>query len=145
MNRVRIVAAVVSAAVGFAALIVTSPVCADVCATLEVRNVRPGQGVVRVVAYDDPASFDRTPAASAQLPAGAETTMHVQLCGLKGPSVAIKLFQDVNGNGKLDVNALGMPSEPWGASGKPTPMAPPTFTSASVPLDGSTIVVALSR
>ena len=71
--------------------------------------------------------------------------MHVQLCGLKGSSVAIKLFQDVNGNGKLDVNALGMPSEPWGASGRPTPMAPPTWASASVPLDGSTIVVALSR
>ena len=38
-----------------------------------------------------------------------------------------------------------MPTEPWGASGKPTPMSAPTWDTAQVPVDGSTIVVKLSK
>ena len=76
--------------------------------------------------------------------AGA-ATMSFPLCGLTGASVALTLFQDLNGNGKLDANAFGMPSEPWGASGKPAAMAAPTWRQTSVPLDGTTIVVKLSK
>ena len=71
--------------------------------------------------------------------------MSFPLCGLSGASVALTLFQDLNGNGKLDANVLGMPTEPWGASGKPVAMSAPTWETTVVPLDGTTIVVKLSK
>jgi uncharacterized protein (DUF2141 family) len=117
---------------------------ADGCASIEVQNLRLNQGPLMVAAYTDAASFRKTAASSMQLPVSAEM-MQVQLCNLSGPIVALTLYQDLNGNGKLDANAFGIPSEPWGASGKTSAMTAPTWETAQVPLDGSTIVVKLSK
>ena len=41
---------------------------------------------------------------------------------------AVSVYQDVNGNGKLDMGLLGVPKEPVGASNNPKPrMGPPRF------------------
>ena len=117
---------------------------ADGCASVEVQNLRPGQGALMLAAYTDAASFRKTAASSLQLPVTAET-MQVQVCNLAGSIVALTLYQDLNGNGKLDANAFGVPSEPWGASGKTSAMTAPTWDTAQVPLDGSAIVVKLSK
>jgi uncharacterized protein (DUF2141 family) len=53
-------------------------------------------------------------------------------------------FQDVNGNGKLDKNLLGMPKEPYGFSnGARGSAGPPKFSAAAVTLhpDGTTTIV----
>jgi uncharacterized protein (DUF2141 family) len=115
----------------------------SVCATVEVQNLRVGQGPLMVAAYADAASFRKTAVSQLQLAVSAET-MTIQVCGLSGDAVALTLFQDLNGNGKLDANPFGMPIEPWGASGKAAPMGP-TWASAQVPLDAQTIVVKLSK
>jgi uncharacterized protein (DUF2141 family) len=117
---------------------------ADGCAQIEVQNLRLNQGPLMIAAYTDAANFRKTAASSMQLPVSAET-MQVQLCNLTGPIVALTLYQDLNGNGKLDANAFGVPSEPWGASGKTSAMTAPTWETTQVPLDGSTIVVKLSK
>ncbi len=114
------------------------------CATVEVQNVRPEQGVLMIAAFADAASFNKSPVVATQMKAGA-ATMTFPLCGLAGTSIALTLFQDLNGNGKLDANAFGIPSEPWGASGKPAAMAAPTWETTVVPLNGTTIVVKLSK
>jgi uncharacterized protein (DUF2141 family) len=114
------------------------------CVQVQVQNVRPEQGVLMIAAYGDAASFNKAPVVAMQMPAGG-ATMSFALCGVAGTSVALTLFQDLNGNGKLDANAFGVPSEPWGASGKPAAMAAPTWDSTAVPLDGTTIVVKLSK
>ena len=98
-----------------------------------------------VADYDGAASFNKAPAAVTQIRAGAATTMRFSLCGLAGASVSLTLFQDLNGNGKLDSNAFGVPSEPWGASGRPAAMSAPTWETTAVAVDGSTVVVALSK
>ena len=121
-----------------------SPAHAQDCAKVEVQNLKPGQGMLMLAAYTDAASFRKTAAASLQLPVSAET-MLVQVCNLSGSVVGLTLFQDLNGNGKLDSNPFGMPTEPWGASGKTSAMSAPTWETAQVPLDGSTIVVKLSK
>lgn len=43
-------------------------------------------------------------------------TASVVFSNLPAGEYAIKLFYDVNGNGKLDTNLLGIPSEPFGFS-----------------------------
>ena len=75
---------------------------------------------------------------------GTAATMTFPLCGLTGGRCA-DAVQDLNGNGKLDANVLGIPTEPWGASGKPAAMSAPTWETTVVALDGTTIVVKLSK
>jgi uncharacterized protein (DUF2141 family) len=117
------------------------------CIQVEVQNLRPQEGVLMVAAYTDAAGYKaRKWATSLQVRAGASTTQSVQLCGLSGESVALSMYQDLNGNGKLDTSILGMPTEPWGASGKPSAMSAPTWETTQVPLAaGATIVVKLSQ
>jgi uncharacterized protein (DUF2141 family) len=113
------------------------------CAKVEVQNLRTGQGPLMVAAYADAASFRKTAASQLQLAVTGET-MTIQVCGLSGDAVALTLYQDLNGNGKMDTNPFGMPNEPWGASGKPAAMGP-SWDSAQVPLSAETIVVKLSK
>ncbi len=139
-------ATLVSAAAAFGALVCAgSALAADGCVSVEVRNVRPGQGMLMVAAYPDAATFSKQPSVATQLQSPADTTATVQLCGLTGSTVALTLYQDLNGNGQLDRNVFGIPSEPWGASGAVRPMSAPTWESAAVSLDGKPIVVTLSK
>ena len=114
------------------------------CTRVEVQNLRVGQGPLMLAAYADEAGFDKVAASKMQVAVTGET-QQVVVCGLGGPSAAFTLFQDLNANGKLDTNPFGVPTEPWGASGTPRPMAAPTWESAHVALDGSTVVVKLSK
>ena len=122
----------------------STPARAATCANVEVRNLHAGQGMLMIAAYADAASFNKAPVVATQMKVDGET-MTFPLCGLTGDTVALTLYQDLNGNGKLDANVLGIPSEPWGASGKPAAMSAPTWDTTSVPLDGTTIVVKLSK
>lgn len=120
----------------------TSPPTA--CTPVEVHHVRPEQGSLMVRAFDAAADYGKTPAATMQVKADAEV-VSFQLCGLRNGVVAISLFQDLNGNGALDRNAFGIPSEPWGASGKPSAFSAPTWESTQVPVDGKPVVVKLAK
>ena len=113
------------------------------CATVEVHNVRPGQGFLMVAAFTDAASFRSRPAVALRLPAG-EATMRFPLCGLAGEVVALTLFQDLDGDGKMGANLVGMPTEPWGSSGTPGASGP-TWDTAKVALGGNPITVRLSQ
>ena len=113
------------------------------CAKVQVQNLRADQGPLMVAAYTSAETFRKTAASQMQIAVTGET-MTVQVCGLIGDTVALTLFQDLNGNGKMDANPFGMPTEPWGASGKAAPMGP-SWESAQVPLGAETIVVKLSK
>ncbi len=143
--RHRHLAAVLAGAVATVALLSFATIAhAETCATVEVQNLRPGQGPLMIAAYLDAASFRKISASEKEVQVTAET-QSVQLCGLNGESVAIALYQDINGNGKLDTNLLGMPSEPWGSSGKFSALSAPTWETARVPLVAETIVVKLPK
>ncbi len=132
----------------FAALVISLPAIADTCIPVEVQNLRPEKGTLMVAAYAHADDFQKKPLSALQTRAGA-ATMNVSLClpgaGPAITTVALTLYQDLNDNGKLNTNLLGIPSEPWGASGKPPGFGAPTWDTARVPLDGKAIVVKLSK
>ncbi|CAM5788322.1 DUF2141 domain-containing protein [Rhizobacter fulvus] len=139
MKALLTVATATLALLSFATLAHAQPGCANV----EVQNLRVGQGPLMLAAYSDAATFRKTAATQMQV-AVTNPTMTLAVCGLSGDAIAITLYQDLNANGRLDANPFGMPTEPWGASGKPAPMGP-SWASAQVPLDTETIVVKLSQ
>lgn len=128
---------------GFSGLLLLTPAAlAQACVNVEVQNVRPQQGHLMLAAYSDAESFGKKPTQSLRVPVG-EATMAVQVCGLTGSSVAFTLFQDLDSDGKMGKNALGMPTEPWGSSGTPG-MFGPSWETGQVALDGKSIVVRMS-
>jgi uncharacterized protein (DUF2141 family) len=124
----------------------TAAAATDACVPVEIRNVRAGQGALMVAAYADEAAFvARRPASAVRVPAGDAPSVRVPLCGLAGGPLAVLVFQDLNGNGRMDANACGIPSEPYGSSGRPAPMAAPTWERARVERDAAAgVVVVLS-
>jgi uncharacterized protein (DUF2141 family) len=113
------------------------------CIAVEVSNVRAQQGFLMVAAYAGADSFGKKPVTSLRLAAG-EATMRFQLCGLQGhKEVALMLFQDLDSDGKMGRNIVGLPTEPWGGSGAPGAMGP-TWDASKVPLDGRVVGVRMS-
>ena len=136
-------ATVLFAATFATAFATTPPAWAQHCVTVEVHNVRPQQGHIMVAAYTDAEAFGRQALLSMRVPAG-EAVTPLQLCGVTGALVALTLYQDLDGDGKMGRNLLGMPSEPWGSSGQPGSFGP-KWETAKVALDGSVIVVRLAQ
>jgi uncharacterized protein (DUF2141 family) len=134
-----------AAAVLFAAI--NTIASAQTCAPIEVRNVRPAQGTLMVVAYTSEAEFNKKPATAVQLKTTDETLSFSMCLPTGSTNVALMMFQDINDNGKMDSNVLGIPSEPWGSSGKPSNFGPPNWAAAAVavPADGKPVVAILSK
>jgi uncharacterized protein (DUF2141 family) len=124
------------------ALLATTAHAQQDCVTVEVQNVRPNQGQLMLAAYGDAETFGKKPLQALRL-AASDATMSIKWCGLTGSTVALMLFQDLDSDGKMGRNAVGMPTEPWGGSGTPG-MFGPTWDTGKVALDGKPIVVRMS-
>jgi len=90
-----------------------APAFAAETLSLEVKTPARG-GVVMVALYADGAAFDRLkgPLRTARAAPGARLTFE----GLKPGRYAVMAFQDVNGDGRLNVWPIGLPKEPYGFS-----------------------------
>ena len=141
-------ATLLSAPLALAAVLLWAPVspaqaATPGCFTVEVQNVRPQQGRLMVAAFLTPETFGNKPVSALDMAAG-EATMRFDVCGLGGDSVALTLYQDLDSDGKMGRNVLGMPTEPWGASGKPGMMGP-AWDTTRMPLNGDVLVVKMSQ
>ena len=97
---------------------------------ITVEGIRSQQGTILIGLYDSLQSFTRAIElsdkegflndpdrfAAVALRANAAMKSAVVLTNLDPGQYAIILFHDENGNGKLDSNALGVPTEPYGFS-----------------------------
>lgn len=113
------------------------------CIQVEVHNVRPQQGQLMLAAYLDADSYGKKAVASVRVPAGDAVTT-VQMCGLSGSQVAVTMFQDLDSDGKMNKNMVGMPLEPWGSSGTPGTFGP-TWETGRVTLNGKPVIVKLVK
>ena len=107
---------------------------------LKVEGVVAGQGKVRIAleksAQDfDSGSFDAPKYLSRELDAKGETVSATFPAVLYG-TYAIKVFQDLDGDGKFKTGFMGSPEEPWGFSNDATGfMGPAEFSDAKFKLD----------
>lgn len=110
---------------------------------------------LRVAVSDGPATaatlyvalFDTPEAFAADKPLAAQTlplrdgAAQLVFIGLPPGRYVLKSFADENGNGKLDTNLVGLPTERYGfsndAKGR---MGPPAFDAAAVPLDADSSI-----
>ena len=90
-------------------------------------------------AYDSAGSWLKgPPAAVAQADAASPRTVLV-LRDVPPGRYGVSVMHDRNANGKLDSNIVGIPTQPYGASGDARGrMGPPAFEDAAVDVQGDT-------
>ncbi|SEN79534.1 Uncharacterized conserved protein, DUF2141 family [Duganella sp. CF517] len=83
--------------------------------TITVEGVASADGRVMVALYNSAGTFRGKPYLARMTPASAGAVT-LELKELPAGDYAFAVYHDANGNGKLDLNALGMPVEDYAFS-----------------------------
>jgi len=94
---------------------------------VEVNNINTAKGDIIIMVYASQKDH-LSRGGTAKLPVSNTGTMEFPLEDLTFGTYSIMIFQDVNGNGKLDKNFFNIPTEPYGFSNNVRPrFRAPTF------------------
>jgi uncharacterized protein (DUF2141 family) len=108
--------------------------------TIRAEGIQSAQGMLYVGICDR--SFDAATCPYRDRAAARAGTVQFRLRNVKPGRYAIAIFHDLNGNGELDRNFIGLPSEPYGFSNDVGRRGPPSFEGARIDVtDPSTSVV----
>ncbi|MBN9465750.1 DUF2141 domain-containing protein [Brevundimonas sp.] len=102
------------AALAVAAVVASPALAADLTLSFPTAAA---QGKIMVAVFDSAAAYggQGQPAKVALLDAAAGET-HVTFDGLPDGDYAVRAFHDLNGDGKMNTNPFGMPTEPYAFS-----------------------------
>jgi uncharacterized protein (DUF2141 family) len=107
--------------------------------TITISDIKNDTGFVLAAVYESEASFLKPPLARMSVKFKAVLgKVTFALPDLPPGKYAIAAFHDENDNGKLDRNALGVPTEGFGFSNDARGTGgPPSFAAAAVTFDGA--------
>lgn len=113
--------------------------------SLEVKVVgfQPGKGILRVCLFDSEDTFFNNAMACEvkDTPLNEQSITLRFLKKVLAGKYAIAVYQDINKNGILDRNWLGIPSEPYGFSNNPSTLfGPPSFQKAAFEINENLII-----
>jgi uncharacterized protein (DUF2141 family) len=119
--------------------------------SIHVRLDRDAHGELAYLIFDSAAGFPDHPESAIRrgflpIPSGAQQ-LQIET-DLPSGTYAVSVYEDLNGNHKLDRNILGVPREPVGASNNPQRrMGPPKFGDCSFRLgdESQTLFITLVR
>jgi uncharacterized protein (DUF2141 family) len=119
------------AAALLAALGVASAAAAELRVT--VRGLESVEGDVKVGLYATPEAFDKRERTFGELVPAKAGEVVVVFRDLPPGRYGVAAIHDLNGNGKLDTNLLGFPTEPYGfGNDAKINFAPPAFDDMAV-------------
>lgn len=99
---------------------------------LQIANVRPNRGPVKVAVFTSSANFPNKESAVQTLEFDGTTSNATARLAIT-QACAIAVFQDIDGNGELTTNRFGIPIEPCGFSNNAViKRGPPSFAAAAV-------------
>ena len=109
--------------------------------TIEVRDIEKVEGHLYVALYNSEETFMKKPLTAFRIDV-KDTSLSIPCQGLPAGTYAISLFQDENGNGKLDSGAFGIPTEKFGFSNDAEGMmGPPSYAKCSFIFSGDMTLV----
>jgi|SRR5690606_17019739 uncharacterized protein (DUF2141 family) len=107
--------------------------------TLKVGNFSNADGHLLVAVYDQQRHYDsNSQHVAAHKVKVTEGSITLLLGDLPAGEYAVKLFQDVNDNGRIDMSAMSIPTEPYGFSNNGGTFGAPSFDEAKVLLNQPT-------
>lgn len=121
--------------------LVAVPALADEL-TVSVSNIEAATGQLMVAVLGSEAAFNgEEPAVMSLLLPPRAGTITFSTDALTSGSYGIRVMHDENGNGDMDSNMVGMPTEPWGFSNNAVgSFGPPEWADLRFELDGSTAI-----
>ncbi len=118
-------------------LLAQSAVAANLEITLENVEAAEGQVMIQVMRGEAAFKGEEPPFAALQRQA-SKGSITIILNDLPEGEYGLQIMHDVNGNGELDTNFVGMPREPWAFSNNATGnMGPPKWPDVKFQLQGS--------
>ncbi len=126
------------------ALTATPSADADAVVKITIAGIKAQQGFLMIALHDEK-GWSGAPLARARIPvtdSSLKTTFTAPAPGHYG----IKIFHDVDGDGRMSTNIVGFPTEPFGFSNDaPIRFGPPSFADAgfAVGPDGAVQTVTL--
>lgn len=101
--------------------------------TIQVGKVSQAKGDLLIAVYKGATGFPDQPEKAAALSKTAAVTgiNTISFTGLTPGSYAVSVVHDVNGNGEVDFNSFGIPTEPLGFSNDPTLLGKPSYAETS--------------
>lgn len=89
--------------------------------TVEIVNIAQAKGTLRLALYNDARRFEKQGESAYQqiLPIKKTGALTVTFPDVEAGRYALAVFHDVNNNGELDTNFLGIPTEPYAFSRNP--------------------------
>jgi uncharacterized protein (DUF2141 family) len=99
---------------------------------VKVNDVRTPKGQLLMAVFDSAEAWEGKARAVAKQAADATTgEVDFHFPGLAAGRYAVSVMHDENGNGRLDSNLIGMPTEGYGFSNDPQVMRKATFDEAA--------------
>jgi len=96
---------------------------------IEVTNIKAVTGTLYVAIYDSPESYNNDKMYIKQRVPVLDETVSIKFKDIPCGEYGIKIFHDINSNGKLDRSFIGIPKEPFGFSKNPEiKRGPPDFS-----------------
>jgi uncharacterized protein (DUF2141 family) len=133
------------AALTLAALLVAAPVCvtqafaADDATVTLTFDTAATTGEVMVVLFGSEAAYSGQGAPVAQAMVDVAAGQHTATFTVPAGDYAVKSFHDVNGDGRMNTNPFGMPTEPYAFSNNARGnMGPATWAQAHFAVEGDT-------
>ena len=107
---------------------------------VSVHQLTPKQGTLRWALFDNTQAFElRNPALKSGSIPVSSASLTWNISGLEPGQYALAVYQDLNNNGQLDLNFLGVPKEPYAFSGTgKLKWRPPNFETAAVYINRKT-------
>ncbi|NBC22521.1 MAG: DUF2141 domain-containing protein [Gammaproteobacteria bacterium] len=108
--------------------------------TLRIHDIPAGGGRLMIAVVASEAAFDgdEPGIASFMLPASS-ASVELTTSALPDGHYAVRVMHDANGNGELDSNMVGIPTEAWGFSNDASgSFGPPSWDDAHFELGGET-------
>ena len=132
-NKLAITLATVATTL-FAAFAPATATAAEL--NVEIKGIASSSGDVYVAVYDKAEKWMKTGLASAKV-AAKKGSVTVTFKDLPEGDYAISLYHDENGNGKMDTNLIGMPTEPYAFSNDAAGnFGPASFEQAKFKVEG---------
>jgi uncharacterized protein (DUF2141 family) len=101
------------------------PLAQQVPLQVEIVNVQQNKGKIMVALYKDKSDWLKKPFRLLVL--STDKTTQTAVLAVPPGRYGVSVFQDLNGNGELDQNFLGIPKEPVGFGNNYRPMGKPSF------------------
>ena len=107
--------------------------------TVRVDGIRNTNGYINISIYDGDSGFPGENAIDMKEVEVDGSSMEIVFEDLEPGIYAIAVVHDENGNGDIDMNSYGMPTEGFGFSNEAEAnMGPPSFDEAAIDVDGET-------